>query len=408
MLSFTASLPKSSLLKVLILSRTRLRHFVLEHRHSDVIGTDQNVKEHNSSSSEAEAEPWFTVDQLPFMARKELQSLCKKFGIKANAKTTTLIRELQQFHSKHLSHPKSVLLCPFAISHASSACMQSVAKTKYANVAVTFPSHSNRTSPVLTSVESVDVWASTGSQNICRTHGARGARTAVEAFPSTSSGDVMSTLPDHGVFLPSKASVTAVLNGTSREKLYMISRWRKQQIEQYGEEEFKQYTSEVTQRGKMFHSYIASVLSGEKVLRLPQSISGFCQSVSHVLADITDVTAVEKRLLHVDLGYTGFLDTTASYRGTPCVIEWKTSVKVKSSLVDCYEYPIQTAAYAGAVNCEPEIQGCTALCGLIIVAYADGRPANVHFMNLETCKMYWRQWLLRLLQYKHSFQEKPV
>jgi len=32
------------------------------------------------------------------------------------------------------------------------------------------------------------------------------------------------------------------------------------------------------------------------------------------------------------------------------VIDWKTSLKPKPSLADCYDFPLQAAAYAGAVN----------------------------------------------------------
>ena len=35
------------------------------------------------------------------------------------------------------------------------------------------------------------------------------------------------------------------------------------------------------------------------------------------------------------------------------MIDWKTSLKPKPSLADCYDFPLQAAAYAGAVNQDP-------------------------------------------------------
>ena len=37
-------------------------------------------------------------------------------------------------------------------------------------------------------------------------------------------------------------------------------------------------------------------------------------------------------------------------RGELCLIDWKTSRKQKPTLKDCFDYPLQVVAYAGAVN----------------------------------------------------------
>lgn len=78
--------------------------------------------------------------------------------------------------------------------------------------------------------------------------------------------------------------------------------------------------------------------------------SGYWKSVSHVLKDITNVVAVESAVVHPLLGYAGTLDLIAEYKGKLSVIDWKTSAKHKSNLKDCYSYPQQIVAYAGAVN----------------------------------------------------------
>ena len=44
------------------------------------------------------------------------------------------------------------------------------------------------------------------------------------------------------------------------------------------------------------------------------------------------------------------LDAIISYQGKLCVIDWKTSQKKKTELKECFSYPHQIVAYAGAVN----------------------------------------------------------
>ena len=78
--------------------------------------------------------------------------------------------------------------------------------------------------------------------------------------------------------------------------------------------------------------------------------SGYWKSIGHVLRDITNVVAVESGVIHPLLGYAGTLDLIAEYKGLLAVIDWKTSAKHKTNLKDCYSYPQQIAAYAGAVN----------------------------------------------------------
>lgn len=81
----------------------------------------------------------------------------------------------------------------------------------------------------------------------------------------------------------------------------------------------------------------------------------YMQSVEHVLDDIGEVKALETSIAHFSLGYVGTFDCLAEYRGTLCLIDWKTSGKLKSSLADCYDYPLQAVAYAGAINQDPKI-----------------------------------------------------
>lgn len=92
--------------------------------------------------------------------------------------------------------------------------------------------------------------------------------------------------------------------------------------------------------------------SAEEVSNSPQ----YMQSIGHVLEDMGEVKALETATAHIALGYMGTFDCLAEYQGELCLIDWKTSNRLKPSLADCYDYPLQAVAYAGAVNQDPSIQ----------------------------------------------------
>ena len=77
------------------------------------------------------------------------------------------------------------------------------------------------------------------------------------------------------------------------------------------------------------------------------------QSVEHVLSDIGRVACMETSVAHFELGYMGTFDCLAEYQGHLCLIDWKTSSRLKPTLADCYDYPLQAVAYAGAINQDP-------------------------------------------------------
>ena len=42
---------------------------------------------------------------------------------------------------------------------------------------------------------------------------------------------------------------------------------------------------------------------------------------------------------------------------------------------------------------------------LIVVAYADGEPADAHLIDPDLCRKYWLKWLQRLQKYQTQFAE---
>ncbi|KAE8601201.1 hypothetical protein XENTR_v10013588 [Xenopus tropicalis] len=88
-----------------------------------------------------------------------------------------------------------------------------------------------------------------------------------------------------------------------------------------------------------------------------------------------------------------------------CVIDWKTSEKPKPYIRDTFDNPLQIAAYIGAINHDNNYN-FQVNCGLIVVAYKDGSPAHMHFMDTDLCLHFWNKWLLSLEEYKKKKEEE--
>ncbi|XP_068700661.1 mitochondrial genome maintenance exonuclease 1-like [Montipora foliosa] len=212
------------------------------------------------------------------------------------------------------------------------------------------------------------------------------------------------------IYLKKFTSVTSILSQTKPpSEFFALTNWRKAQISELGEEQFKEKKKTISRRGTQFHHEVQGYFKNNKTLSMEEAslYSGYWKSIGHVLRDITNVVAVESGVIHPLLGYAGTLDLIAKYKGLLAVIDWKTSAKHKTNLKDCYSYPQQIAAYAGAVNYDKSypFQVCD---GVIIIAYENGDPADVHYLPKEMCETYWLEWLIRLQQYRKRFPELVI
>lgn len=212
------------------------------------------------------------------------------------------------------------------------------------------------------------------------------------------------------IYLDKYHSVTSILKQTRPASEYFaLKNWKKAQISELGEGQFKKNKKNTFNRGILFHHAVQLYFKNNTLPYVEggSPYSGYWKSVSHVLKDITNVVAVESAVVHPLLGYAGTLDLIAEYKGKLSVIDWKTSAKHKSNLKDCYSYPQQIVAYAGAVNFDENypFQVCE---GVIVIAYENGDPADVHHMSQEICEKYWLEWLMRLQQYRRTFPAQTL
>ncbi|XP_071963224.1 mitochondrial genome maintenance exonuclease 1-like [Antedon mediterranea] len=201
------------------------------------------------------------------------------------------------------------------------------------------------------------------------------------------------------------ASVSKVLKETMPpERLLILKRWENKMIKELGIEGFESYKKEIFETGSTFHQYLQDYLiSGKSPDDIPESLLGYWTSIKSVIPHVSDIGLNEEPVRHPYLNYHGIVDCVASFRNHLCVIEWKTSRKRKSSLKQTYDYPLQTAAYAGAINFTKETQHQINNIA-IVIAYENGDQSDVHFLNRDLTNLYWTQWLQRLQEYKQSLK----
>lgn len=149
---------------------------------------------------------------------------------------------------------------------------------------------------------------------------------------------------DSNTHLP---SVTRILQKTMPpDQAFYLERWKRRMIAELGEEGFKEYSLskniyflnikrttppnlyvfiyvficvlDIFRQGRLFHAAIEENFTQETPSKEdpehPMDVSGYVESVSHVLNDITGVRAIESAVQHSTLQYLGIVDCVAQYR----------------------------------------------------------------------------------------------
>lgn len=196
---------------------------------------------------------------------------------------------------------------------------------------------------------------------------------------------------DKGDRLP---SVTTILNATKpqaeRERLF---NWR----QRVGTDEANKISGTASRRGTQTHKQIQRYLQGLDTI-CPEASRPYWESIKPVLQDINTVRLIESPVFHYDLSYAGVVDCVASYKGIPCVCEWKTADKPKNSIEHLYEYPLQLTAYLAAVNQYYQDYGVKLAHGLLVVAIPE-RQAEVFLFEPAAMQDYYQQWVRRVAEY---------
>lgn len=196
---------------------------------------------------------------------------------------------------------------------------------------------------------------------------------------------------DRSIRLP---SVSTILNATrSPEQRQALAQWR----QRVGSEEANRISGSASRRGTGTHKQVSRYLQGEAVV-CSEAIRPYWESLKPVLQAIEQVRLVEAPVLHAELGYAGKVDCIASYDGIPCLCEWKTADRPKHSLERLNDYPLQVAAYWGAVNRFYQADGVDLQHALLAIAIPD-QPAEVFWLDEEAIAPYWEQWQERVAMF---------
>ena len=189
-------------------------------------------------------------------------------------------------------------------------------------------------------------------------------------------------------------SVTTILNATKpAADRQALARWK----QRVGKTKAQQISTTASRRGSFTHKYLKDYLLG-KADTCPDAALPYWRSLDSVLPHISEVRLVEGTVFHYDLGYAGKVDGIVSYRGVPCVVDWKTSDRPKESVQRLYDNPLQVAAYCGAINHTYADQQIHLTTAMIVVAIAD-EPAEVFWFDQDDLKPYWQQWQERLQEF---------
>ena len=205
-------------------------------------------------------------------------------------------------------------------------------------------------------------------------------------------------------------SVSTILGSTlSVQSLVALDRWKKLKINELGEQGFREYQKNLLLRGRLFHSNIKNFIptKDESTLVINETVEKLWKSLSHVIDKFDNVQLCERPVTHPFLCYKGIVDCVAFYCGKLVIIEWKTSEKLKPTLKDIYDNPLQAVAYLGAINYESS-HGLCADQVVLVYAYEDGTNAQIHHLSAQQCAKYWNQWLSRLKSYWELTSFKPT
>jgi len=189
-------------------------------------------------------------------------------------------------------------------------------------------------------------------------------------------------------------SVSTILNATrpiaQREAL---ANWR----QRVGDAEASRISSTASRRGTGTHRYIQQYLQGETKV-CSDAVRPYWESFAPVIQKLHQVQLVEGYVFHGDVGYAGRIDCVASYQDVACLCEWKTADRPKGSHDRLYDYPLQLAAYCGALNHTYMDQGVQISSALLAIGIP-GQEAEQFWFDASTLATLWGQWQQRVEEY---------
>lgn len=164
-------------------------------------------------------------------------------------------------------------------------------------------------------------------------------------------------------------SITTVLGkSVSQEKVESLNRWR----DSIGHAEADRITLEAAESGTAVHAIIEKFLKKEQINKSDydeKSMKGFL-ALKVPLSKVSDVWGQEVALFSETLGIAGRCDCVGVYENKPCIIDFKTSRRIKHE-DDINDYFLQLTAYSIMHN---EMFGTKIVDGVILMSSGFGFP----------------------------------
>eukprot|EP00794_Sanderia_malayensis_P000370 gene370-1003_t len=355
--------------------------------------TEEMLEKQNRTSSSigGDGERTFTREEIKGLNRKQLQKICKAIGTGQAAKSAILVEKIIEFMDK--GNLPVLAFYPFC----------------------------NMSRPNTVVPGDVDLLSIDLNSHYLASYG----RIYERRYPS----------------------VTTVIKKTRSEvDAEKLRNWEKKETKRLGKEKFESTVKNTLNNGHNLHKVVAEWLEEaheietehretfqhdlgllhtnsssksfredffkNKLIHAEQTYENplLCKqlkSILPVLVSLEFVTAIESGVVNHSLGYAGTFDCIAVYQEQLCIFDWKTSKKKRKSLKSCHDYPIQLAAYAGAVNHDPAYMfGIES--AAIVFAYDDGSTADVHRLTCNQCEEFWDQWQSRLQVFRNSCEIPPT
>ncbi len=203
-------------------------------------------------------------------------------------------------------------------------------------------------------------------------------------------------------------SVSTILGKT--KDMTTLNAWKAREIERLGLAEFKAQSARTLERGSRIHKAIETHLLGLSpggAGSMPSAdgldlhdVEGYWESVKPVLADVSRALVVESAVIHPTLRYAGTIDGIVEYKGEKRIVDWKTSRRRKTTLRDLYDYPLQLAAYVGAVHTDPRYPPEARPTGGIVVVMYEDQEATVVELSKRDLEQSWQKWLARYTEFE--------
>jgi genome maintenance exonuclease 1 len=206
-------------------------------------------------------------------------------------------------------------------------------------------------------------------------------------------------------------SVSRILQTTMpQSQRNALIQWKNLKIAELGLEGFEEMQKSHMDRGKKFHECVQKYFSGISINEdeIQTDVFNIWKSVKRRLPEFdAPAQLTEGNIMHPFLYYKGIVDCVSLHDSTLSVIEWKKSDKLKKSISNTFDAPLQLCAYVGALNATL-FKRTPIKKGVVVVAYNDGALAELFTLNEIELSKYWKLWLNRLQDYWIRYRDNTL